>query len=702
MLNPDRPITTSDEDVLGFKAFACALAQSISLQPQGNGLVIAVNGAWGSGKTSAVNLVLEQLKLIETSPDAPGKPSVIVTFSPWLFSGQHNLASQFFAALAPALERSVGKKAAAAARAIKDIIVRNSSEIVGAASAAAAVTGQSGLALILEGFKTLFKAPVKDDTSVLLDRREELRSVLRDQPRKIVVVIDDIDRLQPEEMKLVMSMLKSVADLPNVIYILPADLSVIRASTEEQKTKTGESFLGKIIQVNLDLPTPSRSGLDFLFSNAINEIANGATFEQGDLELTGYYTFNAYMSTPRSINLIVNAMRVIWPSIGEEGYFPDLLGVEAIRLFEPEIYQYIRTHKSKMIGSGSNAERDELTKALGQLVQRGKQPLELLRQLFPVFGITYPRGSKFTARRVGDDEGFDLYFRWNYDADVVRSSEIRQFQEQVNKGESAAEFVSELTNRRAKGGPGTTAVMSLLEAIVRHVIVPPSDNSSAIEALLLNFEKITIPQNQQDFFLPARTQLNEAVRTLLKGLRPDVRVEQCGQLLGNDAISIDSCVSLLNALVRLGDDRKTLIPSDSLKDLVGSWATKRLSGEEGLIASSYPNGALQIVSHLLGKDFAHNLVAPLMGERTFVERLALDMMTRVRSSSRPSPYRELTEIPDPMIYDLDSIIQTLSEGRSRTLNDIDASDIGLFVGQLKSLLSRSSRDAVAERDQDSD
>jgi hypothetical protein len=58
MLTNDTPIVTPENDQFGVDPFARALAKALSEMPSPEGVVVAVNGPWGSGKSSAVNLVV--------------------------------------------------------------------------------------------------------------------------------------------------------------------------------------------------------------------------------------------------------------------------------------------------------------------------------------------------------------------------------------------------------------------------------------------------------------------------------------------------------------------------------------------------------------------------------------------------------------------------------------------------------------------
>ncbi len=697
MLNTDKPIDRDVQDVLQFSVFAHALAKSIAHQPEGHGLVIAVNGVWGSGKTSVINLALEQLEIIEKSFKPKRKPSVVVHFSPWLFTGQHNLASQFFSALAPVLEKTLGQKAADAATAMKDIMVESASGIFDAAALVATATGQLGAATAAKSLGKLAKGVKKDETTGLVKRRVKLQKILQDQARKVVVVIDDIDRLHPEEIRLVLSMLKSVADLPNVVYVLPVDIAVIKEATRIKATNRGASFLEKIVQVNLDLPNPSRNGLAQLFNKALQElVGDDVSYELEDMEWIGHYVFNGYIKTPRSINLLANALRVSWPAVKEDAYFPDMVGIEAIRLFEPAVYEHMRNAKSHMLhGQGSEKDqKDKITGTITKLAQPGQveATMELMARLFTVFGFSARRAAKnsgkLIGRRVCEEEGFDLYFRWDSDDNVVRINEMREFQRLITAGVDASRLVKELTLRQAQGSIGTSAVVSLLEAINTHKIRPPTDNISAIMALLLNYNEIIQSRNDSDFLLPARRQLQAALALLFEGLDSTFRANKCKCILEDDKISIDASTLFVSSFTYgKGNDQNRIINEDVLKDLIRGWIKRRVEVKKGLVACDDPASVLQLVAYIVDKKTASDLVTPLLKEKAFAIKLALDLMNRVRSSDHPKPYRELTKMPDPSIYNLDVLMKTLSKIDGVRLEQAEKDDIQNFQKDLRTFIS---------------
>ncbi len=77
-LSADRPIQTRDEDRLGRRGFAEGLARGLGEWRGKDSLVIALYGAWGSGKSSVKNMALEALAQAPQSREA-----TVVEFNPW-------------------------------------------------------------------------------------------------------------------------------------------------------------------------------------------------------------------------------------------------------------------------------------------------------------------------------------------------------------------------------------------------------------------------------------------------------------------------------------------------------------------------------------------------------------------------------------------------------------------------------------------
>src|ERR1700738_3844416 len=94
MLSPDSPIETANDDKLGRKTFAQALARSLAGFSGEDSFVVGIHGKWGTGKSSILNLLVEQIERDNRSrPDTEQLHAM--RFNPWNFSDQNQLIFQF-------------------------------------------------------------------------------------------------------------------------------------------------------------------------------------------------------------------------------------------------------------------------------------------------------------------------------------------------------------------------------------------------------------------------------------------------------------------------------------------------------------------------------------------------------------------------------------------------------------------------------
>jgi predicted KAP-like P-loop ATPase len=101
--------------------------------------------------------------------------------------------------------------------------------------------------------------------------RSELIELLKTEERRIVVVIDDLDRLMPQEVREMIALVKSLGDLPYVVYLLVFDEGVVRDSLSGPERSQGPGYLEKLVQAPFDLPPPTQSGLDRLLFSELDD-----------------------------------------------------------------------------------------------------------------------------------------------------------------------------------------------------------------------------------------------------------------------------------------------------------------------------------------------------------------------------------------------------------------------------------------------
>lgn len=207
----DRPIGSLEEDLLDRAPFAGSLASAIKGWRGNESLVVALYGPWGSGKSSVKNMVLQTLRSAEAN--CP----LIIEFNPWQWSGQNQLAEAFFQEIGLVLGRSDGsedgKRRAAKWRTYATYLTLGTSfaKSLKAIAPALGLSGWGILDVLAKGMEQSATVAHEGSKGVeaqgivqqqtLAEIKKELPDSLKELERPILVVLDDIDRLTPEEIR---------------------------------------------------------------------------------------------------------------------------------------------------------------------------------------------------------------------------------------------------------------------------------------------------------------------------------------------------------------------------------------------------------------------------------------------------------------------------------------------------------------------
>lgn len=260
----DRPIETGEQDLLGRASFSEQLGKAIYEYNGKDGLVIGLFGKWGTGKTSVINMAVNEIT--ELAKDDENKP-IIMKFAPWNYSDKDNLISMFFQSLKNKINVQDNEE-------LKNKVGKALSDYAGAFDALSLVPViGSGVAAILKTLAQAKGAELMECADLDMTRRI-LEDALIQAEKKIIIVIDDIDRLANSQIRDVFQLVKQVADFPNVIYLLAMDREVVRRALTDVHNIDGNEYLEKIIQVPFELPELKKSKLHNIFLNKLDQIIN--------------------------------------------------------------------------------------------------------------------------------------------------------------------------------------------------------------------------------------------------------------------------------------------------------------------------------------------------------------------------------------------------------------------------------------------
>ncbi len=452
MFKTDQPIESSEDDRLGRASFAQALGEAILSYKETDSIVIGLFGAWGSGKTSIINMAIEH---IESNPKLKSdyeKP-IVVRFNPWNYSDQNQLITQFFRELSVTLSRhDYAKVAKEVGKWLERLAI-----IVEPFSGPLSKTFKS----IGSGTKLWGENKENDLDSI----KTEINKLLGEQNHKIIVVIDDIDRLNNTEIRQMFQLVKSLGDFKNTIYLLAFDKNVVINALKKVQEGSGSEYLEKVVQIPFEVPLISKDEVEHLLKREIKELVNDVPEDRYNQEYWWdiYHSgFKDFFRNIRDVTRYLNTLRFSFELIKDEVNVADFLAITAIQVFVPEVYYGIRDNKDLFTGvyyyyGRSDESKEKAKKHCDEIISRGKVlPPEVLKdlliKLFPKLESIYGNNnfgqeeSKNWRKvcRICSPDIFDMFFRLSLAKGEISQEEIETILSLGNNSESFAQALLKL------------------------------------------------------------------------------------------------------------------------------------------------------------------------------------------------------------------------------------------------------------------
>lgn len=326
----DEPITTLKQDLLRRGKFVDDLyGQIVNLPTQLTGsFTFGLYGGWGEGKTSVINLLSSKL--------VGDTDFILIRFEPWYFQDEKAILTSFY----NQLEKAFSDKFL-----IPDFknTIQKYKKIIS--------TGIS-----FSGLNVGLK-----NTDLSIEQiREKIERNIDQINRKVLIIIDDIDRLHQDEMDMVFKLVRKNTNFKNTIFLLSFDHTVVK-SLIINKVEGNEEFLEKIINKPILLPAVEYENIDRFILGQIAILLGNLEIpsQERDLLLQEFriiYESDIYkfFRTLRQAKRYINSLNSTLPSIKSEVNLYDFLLLEIIKIFNTELYNDIWSNPWYYIESGVN------------------------------------------------------------------------------------------------------------------------------------------------------------------------------------------------------------------------------------------------------------------------------------------------------------------------------------------------------------
>jgi predicted KAP-like P-loop ATPase len=464
----DAPLERLEDDTFNRKPFAKHLAGTIALVDASQGFIFGLYGPWGSGKTTLINFIVKSLE----SENANVK---VFRFNPWWFSGSDALLYSFFSQLRIWLNSpNIGSefnKLAKAINGFKSLLlplkyIPSISEFFKSV--------EEGAKSVSNSMEEIGKALEKDIDA----QRKDINEILRSQNTRLLIILDDIDRLYPNEMLEIFRLVKSVADFPNIIYLLSFDREVVKRTLGTTSGVDPEVFLEKIIQLPYHLPAIDKTTLLHFFTTSLQPIMADSPerlfnkVRWSNLLLGG---LEKLINTPRQAKRLLNTLAGTFPLVRGEVNPVDFIAMEAIRIFAPDIYFEISKNTNDFVDETQSPQNifeteDALKNYYSKILESVNEPArnhirDILYFLFPKvrnrFHSPYATTIANTDPRkfllACDSEHIYRYIRFGLAAAEISSQEFEKLIGENTSAESISLLLKRLGNEPGPNKIGTRA-----------------------------------------------------------------------------------------------------------------------------------------------------------------------------------------------------------------------------------------------------
>ena len=400
--------TFQDEDILGYHNLATEIFNAINSFTPPKAFSIGLNGAWGSGKSSLMEIITEELIPKFNSESSPYKIHVI-NFCPWLYPDDKSLIANFFLKWKEE---------------IRDISMQ------------IAFSDYSEVLTELEVSNLRFDPKVFLRSKKGLDEiKKGIEEYLGKPGHLYLVIIDDLDRLDKNEIIEVAKLSRVLANFPNTFYLLAYDRNYIDAVLQgsekenEQGDNKNHTYFDKIVQLEFKIPQITETKLaQYLRAKIIDNsefIITRDTFKQITLEeierqvdiIANLKVYQHFLPTIRDINRLVNAFLLRYVSLRKE----HTVGFKEILLLEIMFYKhkfwYEHFYKQRNDLVNKNLLVDNRTESINPFVKNAEDKKFLNTIITAVFEDLIPN------KRL---KLIDAYYSY-FSSDIFTEADLQYF-----------------------------------------------------------------------------------------------------------------------------------------------------------------------------------------------------------------------------------------------------------------------------------
>lgn len=383
----DGPSLTDYTDIYSREKYACEVASHISKTTTQNSFAIGIIGEWGSGKTDFLLRLKKSLSL--------DNDNIVFDFNPWRVSKSEAIVEDFFKTLSNEIRpfnQSINSKIKAYSKKIL----------------------QTGKEFQYKLIDTLLGELIEDES--IQKQYASINSEIKATAKRMIVIIDDVDRLTGKEVMEVLRIIRNTANFSNTFFIVGIDQKyIINVLKNTKDFANEEEYLKKVFQLTITLPAFKKDVFinqikDFLITedmddkerNLITGALSRLSFDTTDVSFAFYPAIpqenilEKLIDNVRDLKRFCNSFKIAFNILKGEIDIYDLFVLELIRNRNIELYNLI---KNRII-LGFDVDRSD------QFIIKEDTWANFVKEVEPHIGKTEIKNLKEAIDYIVKDEGY--------------------------------------------------------------------------------------------------------------------------------------------------------------------------------------------------------------------------------------------------------------------------------------------------------
>lgn len=518
----DNAISNPDDDLFNFKHYAEKVQKLIQLNSSNlEPITIGIYGKWGEGKTSFLNLIENKIDHFEKKEG--DKEYLKFHFNPWRYSSEDEMLFDFFDALSKMFYvkekttlQEVGKWISKYSKYLKAVKI--------SATAGIPKTLNGEVSFDVSEIFNALGGDLEGNELTLELLKNKVNDAIKTANFKVVVFIDDLDRLDKEEIYTILKLIKLNANFNNFIFIVNLDSEHVAKAIKNRygdNIEDGKVFLEKIINIPIHLPKIENEDLQFYFEIKFSKLINLLDFKDFENkekeidEIKRDFSYHLFKS-PREIIRVLNGFFIGAFSIGDEINLRDLFWIEWLKIKNTKLYDKIKSYNSsdsESFFTGQNQIidfNDKFDMDAGKTVRSGeylKGTREKLVKEYEeykwIIDLLFPnqnnigQGMKYvydTNLNINSTLHFDKYFSYHTER-KVKNTNLLKLKEQIINEKSSELLISinELFSKKIENQKSLYSLENIIKSL--NVI---KNRDFFFDFLFKNID--VIPEAQKDMF----------------------------------------------------------------------------------------------------------------------------------------------------------------------------------------------------------